>query len=334
MNPGNDKDEKATANAAETQGEQSKTNVGGPASANEPAGSQTSERKKQANRENAKHSTGPRTDRGKFWSRHNALTYGLYAMDVVIGTGDGKENAEQFGIYLDGLRRSWKPQDLMQESLVRTIAECDWRLRRAARAEVGEIRRTTDSYFARQNLDSLEDLEDATRPFWTRAESKSSARDSAARIENRITALEHARTELDQRGYVPEEFENALNSEFGHKVADRVHRLSQLTALRMADEEKRSGSDQERGERRAVGPEELDDEKRALLRLIDIKISALQQYLDNLQQAGARERQANLLACSLPSREVVDKITRYESAQESRKYKASALLLKLQSRER
>jgi len=327
-----DNDEKATANAAEPQAEPSTSNVGGPAKPDEPASSQTSERKQQANRENAKHSTGPRTDRGKFWSRYNALTYGLYTPDVVIRTGDGKEDAEQFGIYLDGLRRSWKPQDLMQESLVRTIAECDWRLRRAARAEVGEIRRTTDSYFARQNLDSLEDLEDATRPFWTRAESKSSARDSAARIENRITALEHARTELDQRGYVPEEFENALNSEFGHKVADRVYRLSQLTALRMADEEKRSGSDQERGERRAVGAEELDDEKRTLLRLIETKITALQHFLTNLQQAEARELQANLLAFNLPPREFVDKLIRYETALENKKNKAIALLLKLQSR--
>jgi len=330
MSQASDHDEKAPANGVENQTEQPQANA--PAGVDEPAGSQTSERKKQANRENAKHSTGPRTDRGKFWSRYNALTYGLHALDVVIRTGDGKEDAEQFGIYLDGLRRSWKPQDLMQESLVRTIAECDWRLRRAARAEVGEIRRTTDSYFARQNLDSLEDLEDATRPFWTRAESKSSARDSAARIENRITALEHARTELDQRGYVPEEFENALNSEFGHKLADRVHRLSQLTALRMADEEKRSGSDQERGERRAVGAEELDDEKRTLLRLIETKITALQHFLTNLQQAEARELQANLLAFNLPPREFVDKLIRYETALENKKNKAIALLLKLQSR--
>lgn len=332
MNQENRKDEQAAG--AETQAEQSTSNGGGPASADESTGSQTSEKKKQANRENAKHSTGPKTDRGKFWSRYNALTYGFYTPDVVIRSGDGKEDAEQFEIYLDGLRRSWKPQDLMQESLVRTIAECDWRLRRAARAEVGEIRRTTDAYFARQDLDSFEDIEDSTRPFWTRKESKRGARDSAVRIKNRIAVLEQARTELDKSGYVPEELVNALASEFGHKVADRAHRLSQLTVLRLADEGKRSSPGQEQGERRAVGAEELDEEKRVLSRVIEIKISALQDFLTNLEAAGVHEVQAGLLASNLPPREFVDKVIRYETAVENKKHKAIAWLLKLQSPKR
>ncbi len=35
----------------------------------------------QANKENAKHSTGPRTDEGKQRTSQNALKHGLYATD-------------------------------------------------------------------------------------------------------------------------------------------------------------------------------------------------------------------------------------------------------------
>jgi hypothetical protein len=41
-----------------------------------------SERKLQANRENAKKSTGPRTARGKRFSRLSAVTHGFFAKDL------------------------------------------------------------------------------------------------------------------------------------------------------------------------------------------------------------------------------------------------------------
>jgi hypothetical protein len=41
-----------------------------------------SERKLKANRENAKKSTGPRTSRGKGFSRRNALKHGLFVRHI------------------------------------------------------------------------------------------------------------------------------------------------------------------------------------------------------------------------------------------------------------
>lgn len=43
-----------------------------------------SERKLQANRANAKKSTGPRTERGKSWSRRNAVKRGLLSNAVLF----------------------------------------------------------------------------------------------------------------------------------------------------------------------------------------------------------------------------------------------------------
>jgi 5'-deoxynucleotidase YfbR-like HD superfamily hydrolase len=332
MNQGNDNSENATASAAETQAAQSTANVGGPASANEPAGSQTSERKKQANRDNAKHSTGPKTEKGKFWSRYNAILYGFHARDVVIRSGDAKEDPEEFELLLEGLRRSFKPQDVMQECLVHDIAEAEWRLRRAARAEVGEIRRQTDSYYARQNLELLEDFEDMTRPFWGRAESKSSANKSALRIQNKLELLEQVRNALEKNGYLNEGLQNALDRAFGNNnvLAVRCHQFSQLMLRRLADEKKSSNPDLE--QRPTVGAEECDEEKRTLLRAIDLQSGPYKQFLTDLQQAEARELQATLLASNLPPREFLDKLIPYENAQQNKKHKAIALLVKLQSR--
>jgi len=47
----------------------------------------TSERKVNANRENAKQSTGPKTPQGKAYSRGNALKHGLTAKRVLFNAG-------------------------------------------------------------------------------------------------------------------------------------------------------------------------------------------------------------------------------------------------------
>jgi hypothetical protein len=44
----------------------------------------TSERQKAANRANALHSTGPKTEEGKAAVRFNAFRHGLLAQDVVL----------------------------------------------------------------------------------------------------------------------------------------------------------------------------------------------------------------------------------------------------------
>jgi len=42
-----------------------------------------------------------------------------------------KQNLAEFELLLEELRRAWKPRDRVEESLVRAIAEAEWRLRRA-----------------------------------------------------------------------------------------------------------------------------------------------------------------------------------------------------------
>lgn len=63
-----------------------------------------SERKIEANRRNARQSTGPKTEAGKQASRLNAVTHGLLAKAVVITAGDYQEDAQEFARLLDALR--------------------------------------------------------------------------------------------------------------------------------------------------------------------------------------------------------------------------------------
>jgi hypothetical protein len=96
--------------------------------------------KVEANRMNSRRSTGPRTGRGKSNAKFNAVTLGLFAKHVVIPICDGYKPEKDFQALLDGLHQEFQPLGFYEEWLVVKIAECMWRLRRAARCESGSVR--------------------------------------------------------------------------------------------------------------------------------------------------------------------------------------------------
>ncbi len=111
----------------------------------------TSSRKRNANCANARYSTGPRTRAGKSRSRLNALTHGAFlTCDVLISTGDGKENQAEFDQSLAGLVEDWQPVGATEEMLVRQIAITYWRQRRMLKCETGAIRRRLDAVTSKE----------------------------------------------------------------------------------------------------------------------------------------------------------------------------------------
>jgi hypothetical protein len=94
-------------------------------------------RKVAANQTNAKRSTGPRTDWGKFHSRFNAIKSGLFAKQLVIRECDGEDAQTVLDELLVDLRQEFQPIGVMENWLVEDIAGSMWRLRRAGRAERG-----------------------------------------------------------------------------------------------------------------------------------------------------------------------------------------------------
>ena len=99
---------------------------------------QTSQRKIEANRRNALHSTGPKTERGKRAVSRNAIKHGLLARGAVITQGRGAENLEEFEKLLVAFREDYQPVGINEELFVERIAICHWRQARVLRCEVGK----------------------------------------------------------------------------------------------------------------------------------------------------------------------------------------------------
>jgi len=104
----------------------------------------TTERQIEANQKNALISTGPVTGEGKSLVAQNAIKHGIFAKDLIISSGDGKEDAQEYKELLDGLIISLNPNGQMECLLVEKIAVDFWRLRRVLRFETGSIRQYLD----------------------------------------------------------------------------------------------------------------------------------------------------------------------------------------------
>ena len=86
-----------------------------------------------ANRNNAKKSTGPRTEEGKSRASKNALKHGILARDTVL---PGEDPAD-FDSQLSALEADIQPANSLEFELVRQIVDAQWRMRRLTRLETG-----------------------------------------------------------------------------------------------------------------------------------------------------------------------------------------------------
>jgi hypothetical protein len=93
----------------------------------------TSFRQLQANRRNARKSTGPVTPEGKQRSRCNAVRHGLTA-ETVIGA---LEDAEDYKAFEAAVIADYDAQSAVERELVLRLASLLWRLRRATTMETG-----------------------------------------------------------------------------------------------------------------------------------------------------------------------------------------------------
>jgi hypothetical protein len=117
-------------------------------SANHPEKSTVSDRKREANRQNAMKSTGPRTERGKRFSRLNALKHKLYA-DVTKLQLSGEDRAQ----FEDLCFHYWAdltPIGIAEELAVQRIAVYEWKYSRLWRYENAIIGMATHDVTTRQ----------------------------------------------------------------------------------------------------------------------------------------------------------------------------------------
>ena len=93
----------------------------------------TSFRQIEANRRNARKSTGPVTEEGKQRSRCNAVRHGLTA-ETVIGA---LEDAEDYDAFQAAILADYDAQSTVERELVLRLASLLWRLRRSTAIETG-----------------------------------------------------------------------------------------------------------------------------------------------------------------------------------------------------
>src|SRR6185295_12460510 len=93
----------------------------------------TSFRQFEANRRNARKSTGPTTEEGKQRSRCNAVRHGLTA-ETVIGA---LEDAEDYKAFEAAIAADYDAQSVVERELILRLASLLWRLRRAITVETG-----------------------------------------------------------------------------------------------------------------------------------------------------------------------------------------------------
>ncbi len=98
-----------------------------------------------ANQENAKKSTGPKSDGGRRRSSDNALTHGLTAHGAGLLGEDPKAIMKQHQSFLEALQ----PVGAIEEELVWQLTVTSWRLDRAQRIE---------TYLLQMEADAAEDL--------------------------------------------------------------------------------------------------------------------------------------------------------------------------------
>jgi hypothetical protein len=110
-----------------------------------------SQKQLEANKKNAQKG-GVKTTEGKAIVKYNALKHGLLAKEVVVTVGEGAENIEEFNTLLEDLKAQLAPEGTLEKMLVEKVAVAYWRFRRAYRYEVGLIRSeldtATDDYYS------------------------------------------------------------------------------------------------------------------------------------------------------------------------------------------
>jgi len=114
-----------------------------------------SERKRNANRQNAKKSTGPKTLSGKVYSRRNALKHGLFVRQITDFEALG-EDPQEYEDLFNGFWDQYQPVGRAEEMEVERVAVCCWRLKRAWRYE-NAVSLAARRDFVRRELEEQEE---------------------------------------------------------------------------------------------------------------------------------------------------------------------------------
>ncbi len=295
------------------------------------------EKQIEANRRNAQKSTGPRTEAGRAVARLNALTHGLRSEEEVLGprtdtlkgghrTGirstavlvrgaHYQESQEEFDELHARFVADLQPVGPVEEMLVDQVVTGHWRLRRALRAEAGEIALSVDGGQQQRNC---EEVRLGSLPWELSEDPVGAMLDSVFGSTLLERALERLRASVEATGELTEEAIRQLG------VLDKPHRL----ALELTQFRKDLAANPEGLE----GPALRTRQKELALAFIDGELRLVRWVKQRAEERERREEAARQAAAVLPAQAVLDRILRYETKLERQIHRALAQLERWQRR--
>lgn len=278
----------------------------------------TSVRQIEANRRNALRSTGPTTPEGKLTSKFNATKHGLRASEIVIS---GQEDPLEFEALLQELSGDWTPEGRTENSLVTEVAIAQWRLRRAHRAELGEIRKRILDATA---SDPAEVITDPSGSIPLPQLLKMSAKG----IGHLKSEVEQAMGELESEGTVSRETCDTLDRVFGNGKQEPAWMLRVWFLDEMPDSLRRLIED-------TPLPEGVKPDKKAAAREhLEMIWKDLERLRRKVRQREKLASEIKLQRLSVPGGPELERLQRYESGIKRDMYRAIDQLERLQRRRR
>lgn len=272
----------------------------------------------EANRRNAKKSTGPKTPAGRAVSKLNALKHGILSKEVLVRGLHRKESATEFAALNRRFRDDLQPVGPVEEMLVDQIVTAHWRLRRALTAESGEIALSVD--------EGAWQRERGPHPLmlWAKWEMLG---DPVHEMENSVMGngllsrwLYELRRSVEQAGELTEAAIRNLVAHFGGKPNSLTRELDQFRLKLLENPE---------GLEAAALPAR---HKEWTLTFLDRRLHHLEWLKDRCRQREDAEEAARQDSAALPSLPTLDKILRYETKLERQLYRALAQLERVQRR--
>jgi hypothetical protein len=266
-----------------------------------------------ANRRNAQKSTGPKTANGKAVSKLNALKHGILSREVLVRGKHARESAREFRTLHAQFRQHLNPVGPVEEMLVDQIVTAHWRLRRALKAESGEIALSVDGgqWERAHKHPALATME--WDVFGDPAFAMGNSAFGNRFMENQLRAV---RAAVEKEGELTGA---AVQSVMFHgKPYSLTENLEKLRSQLQANPE-------------GLEPAALRTrQKEQALAWLDRRIRSISWCRSACEERERMEEEARQASAALPSLAVLDKIMRYETKLERHQYRAMFQLERMQ----
>ena len=292
----------------------------------------TTEKQIEANKKNALHSTGAVTDEGKAVVALNAIKHGVFARDLIISSGDGKENEGEYKQLFHNLIESLNPQNQLEHLLVEKIAVDFWRLRRVLRFETGSIREYLDmAIYNYYNKTDWQGKKENKTNDELDAEIKEQ-QEYLAWNNGYINALKEGVVTFDKPTWEGKGLESDIVDDLYNVIQADKYNILQGDEFAQFEEGKLEFA-QLRSilERAGYTDKDIADE---LAGEFEEQNERYKKTIHDLKQEKLKNRMAeevNIKICSLPGGDSAEKVMRYEKSIQKSIFQNIAVLKKLQS---